>query len=77
MTHGTAKWFNARKGFGFISRAGFVSRDAGGADVFVHHSQIAGSSRAVERGDLVKFTLESHPTGPRAVDVRPARPGSV
>jgi len=71
------KWFSASKGFGFISRAGFVSRDAGGADVFVRRSQIAGSSRAVERGDLVKFTLESHPTGLRAADVRPARPGSV
>jgi len=72
MAHGTVKWFSARKGLGFISRAGFVSRDAGGADIFVHHSQIAHSSHVVEPGDLVKFTLERHPTGLRAADVHPA-----
>lgn len=72
MAHGTVKWFNARKGFGFISRAGFVSRDAGGADVFVHHSQIASASRAFEPGELVKFTLERHPHGLRAMDVHAA-----
>lgn len=76
MAHGTVKWFNATKGFGFISRAGFVSRDAGGADVFMHHSQLAGSAR-VEPGDLVRFTLDRHPDGLRAVDVHAVRPVGV
>jgi CspA family cold shock protein len=69
MAHGIVKWFSARKRFGFISRAGFVSRDDGGVDVFVHHSQIADSSHVVEPGDLVTFTLESHRDGLRAMDV--------
>jgi CspA family cold shock protein len=74
MAHGTVKWFSATKGFGFISRAGFVSRDAGGADVFMHHSQIAESGR-VEPGDLVRFILD--PDGLRAVDVHAVRPVGV
>jgi CspA family cold shock protein len=72
MAHGTVKWFDARRGFGFISRAGFVSRDAGGADVFVHQSQIAGPSRGFGPGELVTFTLERHPHGLRAADVSAA-----
>lgn len=76
MAHGTVKWFSTRKGFGFISRAGFVSRDAGGADVFVHHSQLAGSSR-VGSGDLVRFTIDRHPDGLRALDVQAVRLGGV
>lgn len=69
MAHGTVRWFSTRKGFGFITRAGFVSRDAGGTDVFFHHSQLAGSSRP-GTGDLMRFALERHPGGLRAVDVR-------
>lgn len=72
MAHGTVKWFNAKKGFGFISRVGFVSRDAGGADVFVHHTQLVDPDRAFGPGDVVRFTIERHPDGLRAADVRAA-----
>jgi cold shock protein len=72
MAHGTVKWFNASRGFGFISRAGFVSRDAGGADVYIHRSQIASPSRVFEAGELVTFTLERHLLGLRAIDVHAA-----
>jgi cold shock protein len=72
MAHGTVKWFSAKRGFGFISRAGFVSRDAGGADLFVHHSQLA-CSASVERGELVRFSVERHADGLRAVDVHSVR----
>jgi cold shock protein len=70
MAHGIVTWFDAGRGFGFISRAGFVSRDDGGAAVFVHHSQISGdSSRPISRGDRVRFTLQPHAQGLRAADV--------
>jgi CspA family cold shock protein len=72
MAHGIVTWFDAKRGFGFISRAGFVSRDEGGAEVFVHHSQINdGNPRPISRGDQVTFTLEPHAQGLRAADVRP------
>jgi cold shock protein len=53
MTHGTVKWFNPQKGFGFIQ-----SQD-GGADVFVHISAVqqAGLS-TLNDGQLVSFDLE-------------------
>ncbi len=72
MAHGTVKWFNTKRGFGFISRAGFVSRDAGGADVFVHHSQVTDPFGGFVPGDLVKFTIESRTDGLRALDVHAA-----
>jgi cold shock protein len=70
MAHGIVTWFDAGRGFGFISRAGFVSRDDGGAEIFVHHSQISGdSARPVSSGDRVTFTLQPHARGLRAADV--------
>ncbi len=60
---GTVKWFNATKGYGFISRKG-------GPDVFVHYSAIQGSGyRALEEGQKVEFTLEQGQKGPQASNV--------
>jgi CspA family cold shock protein len=52
MVHGTVKWFNGEKGFGFIAP------DDGSADVFVHFSEIAGSGyRTSEEGQHVEFDV--------------------
>lgn len=62
---GTVKWFNATKGFGFISRQD-------GPDVFVHYSAIRATGyRSLEEGQRVEFTLEQGPKGPQASDVIP------
>lgn len=60
---GTVKWFNATKGYGFIS-------PTSGADVFVHYSAIQGSGyRSLEEGAKVEFTLEQGDKGPQASNV--------
>lgn len=60
---GTVKWFNATKGFGFISREN-------GPDVFVHHTAINSSGfRTLEDGQRVEFTVEQGPKGPQATNV--------
>lgn len=60
---GTVKWFNATKGFGFITREN-------GPDVFVHHSAIKATGfRTLEDGQRVEFTVEQGPKGPQAADV--------
>ena len=64
MTVGTVKWFNADKGFGFISHEG-------GPDVFVHFSAIAGDGyRNLDENDKVEFEITSGPKGPNAANVR-------
>jgi CspA family cold shock protein len=58
------KWFNAEKGFGFISQEG-------GEDVFVHFSAIAGDGyRNLDENDKVEFEITSGPKGPSAANVR-------
>jgi len=65
MAQGTVKWFNAEKGFGFISI------DGGGADVFVHFSAIDGSGyRTLEENQRVEFEVTQGPKGPQADKVR-------
>ena len=61
---GTVKWFNDQKGYGFIAR------DEGGGDVFVHHSaiQMAGF-KTLSEGQRVEFATEIGPKGPAAVNV--------
>ena len=72
MASGTVKWFNAEKGFGFISQPD------GGADVFVHHTAIQMNGfRSLEEGQAVEFDLQEGPKGLQAVDVRrPSRPST-
>ena len=61
--HGTVKWFNGSKGFGFLAREG-------GADVFVHFSAIQGDGfKNLEEGQKVEFTVEKGPKGPQATNV--------
>ena len=65
MTVGTVKWFNADKGYGFIT-------PESGADVFVHFSAIqADGYRSLEEGQAVEFDVTSGPKGPQATNVRP------
>jgi cold shock protein len=66
MTVGTVKWFNADKGFGFIS-------PESGPDVFVHFSAIQTSGyRSLDEGQTVEFDVVDGPKGPQAANVRPA-----
>ena len=63
---GTVKWFNVRKGYGFITR------DAGD-DVFVHFRNIEGSGRrAIEEGQRVSFVVTTGDKGLQADEVSPA-----
>lgn len=61
---GTVKWFNASKGYGFISHEG-------GKDVFVHFSAIQQTEgyRSLNEGEQVEFSIEDSPKGPQAVNV--------
>ncbi len=64
MNKGTVKWFNAQKGFGFITN------DNGGEDVFVHFSGIASNGfKTLEEGQKVTFDLEKGQRGMQAVNV--------
>ena len=63
-TTGTVKWFNATKGFGFITP------EDGTADLFVHHSDIEASGfRELVEGQRVQFTVAEGPKGPKASNV--------
>ncbi|TDL98033.1 cold-shock protein [Macrococcus brunensis] len=73
MTQGTVKWFNAEKGFGFISVEG-------GDDVFAHFSAIQGEGYKtleegqavefdIEEGQAVEFDIEEGQRGPQAANI--------
>ncbi len=66
MSAGTVKWFNEKKGFGFISP------DDGGDDLFVHHSEIKGTGYTnLEEGQKVEFEVGEGKKGPCATNVIP------
>lgn len=66
MNKGTVKWFNAQKGFGFIS-------DENGDDVFVHYSGLAMDGyKTLEDGQSVTFDVTKGSRGLQAVNVVPA-----
>ena len=63
MVKGTVKWFNDKKGFGFLSRED-------GDDVFVHHTSIKGEGfKTLREGQEVEFEVQEGPKGPQAVNV--------
>ncbi len=65
MTDGTVKWFNARKGYGFIA-------DDQGRDIFVHYASITGDGyKTLAEGDSVSFDIVEGEKGLRAENVAP------
>jgi cold shock protein len=63
MAQGVVKWFDSKKGYGFIEQEN-------GTDVFVHHTGINGSGfKSLEEGDQVTFDVEEGKKGPAAVNV--------
>ncbi len=66
MNNGTVKWFNAAKGYGFITP------DGGGEDLFVHHSEIKTQGYAsLDEGQKVQFEIGQGKKGPCATNVAP------
>ena len=66
MSKGTVKWFNASKGFGFITP------DDNGDDLFVHHSEIKTDGYAsLDEGQAVEFEVGEGKKGPCATSVVP------
>jgi len=61
--NGTVKWFNAEKGYGFIT-------GEDGVDVFAHFSQIQKSGfKSLEEGEKVTFDVANGPKGPQAENI--------
>ena len=68
MASGKIKWFDNKKGFGFIAQDS-------GQDVFVHHSAITGSGfKTFNEGDRVTFEVVATDKGPKAEKVQRAEP---
>ncbi len=63
MANGTVKWFNEKKGYGFIEQED-------GPDLFVHQSEIKGAGfRTLKEGDRVRFDIVQGEKGPAAANV--------
>lgn len=66
MANGTVKWFNNKKGYGFIN-------EENGRDIFVHFSSITMDGyKTLNEGDNVTFDIEESARGPEAKNVRKA-----
>ncbi len=66
METGTVKWFNNKKGFGFICP------DAGGEDLFVHFSNVQSEGfKSLQEGQKVEYEVSEGKKGPEATNVRP------
>ncbi len=64
MAQGVIKWFDNKKGFGFIAQ------DGGGQDVFVHFSAVSGDGfKTLEEGDRVEFEVAKSDKGLKAANV--------
>jgi cold shock protein len=64
MPKGQVKWFNEKKGYGFITHED-------GSDVFVHYSGVSGEGfKTLYEGDKVEFEVADGPKGPQAANVR-------
>lgn len=69
MASGKVKWFDNKKGFGFISQDS-------GQDVFVHHSSITGAGfKTLEEGEPVSFEAIASDRGMKAENVQRLNPG--
>jgi CspA family cold shock protein len=67
MATGKVKWFNETKGFGFITP------DAGGADLFAHYSQIQSNGfKTLQEGQPVSFVVAQGTKGEQANNIQPA-----
>ena len=63
MAKGFVKWFDTKKGYGFIEQPG-------GEDVFVHYSGIVGEGfKSLRAGEEVQFEVSQGPQGPQAAEV--------
>jgi len=64
MVYGNVKWFDSRKGFGFIEK------EDGSGDVFAHYGDIVGEGyRTLQEGDRVKFEITQSPKGEKATKI--------
>jgi CspA family cold shock protein len=67
MPYGTVKWFDSRKGFGFIEK------EDGSGDVFAHFQEIVGEGhRTLNEGDRVKFDVTQFPKREKAARIERA-----
>ena len=65
MSNGTVKWYNARKGFGF------VEREDSEKDVFIHASAVkAAGLKRLEVGQKISFDIEESQKGPNAINIK-------